>query len=160
MHPADLFEAYWTLHVERGWGPEEIAARGGGTPQFVRRLFRLAHVSPRLIQLYRDGGLKMEHLQAFAITDDHARQEQVYELLSYNRDPSIIRRELTQGHVPATERRAVFVGAEAYTEAGGSIIRDLFTEDRGGFFEDPALLDRLAAEKLERIGSPMKPPRR
>jgi ParB family chromosome partitioning protein len=86
-------------------------------------------------------------------TDDHARQERVFENLSYNRDPSIIRRDLTKMTVPATDRCAIFVGAQAYTEAGGNIIRDLFTEDRGGFFEDPALLDRLAIEKLEGIAA-------
>jgi ParB family transcriptional regulator, chromosome partitioning protein len=85
----------------------------------------------------------------FAITVDHARQEQVFENLSYNRDASLIRRELTRANVAATDRRAIFVGAEAYTEAGGVIIRDLFTDDRAGFFEDAALLDRLVIEKLE-----------
>jgi ParB family chromosome partitioning protein len=54
-------------------------------------------------------------------------------------------------HIPATDRRAIFIGAEAYTEAGGNIVRDLFTEDRGGFYEDVALLDRLVIEKLESI---------
>ena len=53
----------------------------------------------------------------------------------------------------ATERRAILVGPEAYTEAGGTIIRDLFTEDRGGFYEDAALLDRLALDKLEGIAA-------
>ena len=65
------------------------------------------------------------------------------ERLSYNRDASTIRRLLTETHVAATDRRAIFVGAEAYTEAGGTILRDLFTEDRGGYFEDVALLDLL-----------------
>lgn len=53
----------------------------------------------------------------------------------------------------ATDRCAVFVGAQAYTEAGGTIIRDLFTEDRGRFSEDPALLERLAIGKLEGIAA-------
>ena len=66
---------------------------------------------------------------AFAITEDHDRQEQVYESLSWNREPSIIRRDLTRMNVAAAERRAIFVGADAYAEAGGTIIRDLFTED-------------------------------
>lgn len=43
----------------------------------------------------------------------------------------------------------MFVGTEAYTEAGGNIIRDLFTNDRGGFYEDAALLDRLVLDKLK-----------
>lgn len=38
----------------------------------------------------------------------------------------------------------------------GNIIRDLFTEDRGGFFEDSALLEQLAAEKLERIAAEVR----
>jgi ParB family transcriptional regulator, chromosome partitioning protein len=52
--------------------------------------------------------------------------------------------------VAATDRRAVFVGVEAYAEAGGTILRDLFTEDRGGYFEDVALLDLLVTAKLGR----------
>jgi ParB family chromosome partitioning protein len=150
MHPADQFEAFRELAENRGWGAEEIAARFGVTAHVVKQRLRLGAVSPKLMQVYRDGGLTLDQLMAFAITEDHARQEQVYESLSYNRDPSFIRRELTEANVPATDRRAIFIGAEAYTEAGGNIIRDLFTEDRGGYLEDAALLDRLVMEELER----------
>ncbi len=108
------------------------------------------------MQVYREDGLTLDQLMAFAITDDHARQEQVYENLSYNRDPWVIRRELTRTHVPASDRRAIFIGPEAYTEAGGVIIRDLFSEDRGGYFEDAALLDRLVIEKLQRIADDVR----
>jgi ParB family chromosome partitioning protein len=151
MHPADQFEAFRELAEMRGWGAEEIAARFGVTAQVVKQRLRLGAVSPKLMQVYRDGGLSLDQLMAFAITEDHSRQEQVYESLSYNRDPSFIRRELMQANVPASDRRAIFIGAEAYTEAGGNIVRDLFTEDRGGFYEDVALLDRLVMEKLESI---------
>lgn len=153
LHPADQFERFRELSEDRGWGAEEIAARFGMTAHVVKQRMRLGAVSPKLMQVYRDGDLTLDQLMAFAITDDHARQEHVYENLSYNRDPSIIRRDLTKMNVPATDRCAVFVGAQAYTDAGGTIIRDLFTEDRGGFFEDPALLDRLAVEKLEGIAA-------
>jgi ParB family chromosome partitioning protein len=150
MHPADQFEAFRKLADERGFGAEEIAARFGVTSHVVQQRLRLAAVSPKLMQVYRDGGLTLEQLMAFAITADHARQEAVYELLSYNRDASSIRRLLTERHVAATDRRAVFVGVEAYTEAGGTILRDLFTEDRGGYFEDVALLDLPVMAKLGR----------
>ncbi|TKT81022.1 ParB/RepB/Spo0J family partition protein [Aquamicrobium sp. LC103] len=153
LHPADQFERFRELSEDRGWGAEEIAARFGVTAHVVKQRMRLGAVSPKLLQVYRDGDLTLDQLMAFAITDDHARQEHVFENLSYNRDPSIIRRDLTKMNVPATSRCAVFVGAQAYTDAGGNIIRDLFTEDRGGFFEDPALLDRLAVEKLEGIAA-------
>jgi ParB family chromosome partitioning protein len=150
MHPADQFEAFKKLADERGFGAEDIAARFGVTPHVVRQRLRLAAVSPKLMQVYRDGGLTLEQLMAFAITEDHARQEAVYERLSYNRDASTIRRLLTETHVAATDRRAVFVGVVAYTEAGGTILRDLFTEDRGGYFEDVVLLDLLVTAKLGR----------
>lgn len=55
------------------------------------------------MQVYREGGLNLEQLQAFAITDDHAWQEEVFEKLHYNREARIIRRDLTASNVPATE---------------------------------------------------------
>ncbi|MDX8536017.1 ParB/Srx family N-terminal domain-containing protein [Mesorhizobium abyssinicae] len=151
MHPADQFEAFRRLNEERGWGAEEIAARFGVTAHVVRQRLRLGAVSPRLMQVYRDGDLTLDHLMAFAITEDHARQEQVFDNLTYNRDAYIIRRELTRTHVAATDRRAIFIGAEVFIEAGGMIIRDLFTEDRGGFYDDAAMLDRMVIEKLQGV---------
>ena len=87
----------------------------------------------------------------FTITADHARQEQVWEAIQrgYNKEPYLIRRMLTEGKVSASDRRAVFVGAEAYQAAGGTIARDLFGQDHGGWFEDVALLERLVDEKLQ-----------
>ena len=153
MHPADQFERFRELAENRGWGAEEIAARFGVTAHVVKQRMRLGAISPKLMQVYREGGLSLDQLMAFAITDDHDRQVHVFENLSYNRDPSYIRRDLTRMNVAASDRRARFVGVEAYTEAGGSVIRDLFTEDQGGYFEDAALLDRLVAEKLESIAA-------
>ena len=150
MHPADQFEAFKKLADERGFGAEEIAARFGVTPHVVRQRLRLSAVSPKLMEIYRNGDLALDQLMAFAITEDHSRQEAAFERLSYNRDASTIRRMLTETHVAATDRRAIFVGAEKYTEVGGTILRDLFTEDRGGYFEDVALLDMLVLAKLGR----------
>ncbi|MGE4338050.1 MAG: ParB/RepB/Spo0J family partition protein [Pigmentiphaga sp.] len=153
LHPADQFEAFKRLADDHGLGAEEIAARFGVTPQVVRQRLRLGAVSPRLMQVYRDGGLTLDQVIAFAVSEDHARQEEVYDNLSWNKEPYIIRRMMTETHVRASDRRAVFVGAEAYQKAGGIILRDLFTEDEGGYFEDAALLDRLVLEKLEGIAT-------
>ena len=146
MHPADQFEAFRRLAEERGFGAEEIAARFGVTAHVLRQRLRLGAVSPKLMQFYREGDLALEQLMAFAISDDQARQEAVYERLSYDRDAITI----TETHVAATDRRARFVGLEAYTEAGGTVLRDLFTEDRGGYLEDVALLDLLVTARLGR----------
>lgn len=151
MHPADQFERFRELADGKGWGAEEIGARFGVSASVVKQRLRLGAVSPKLLQVYREDGLTLDQLMAFAITEDHTRQEQVFANLHHNREPWIIRRDMTASNVPATDRRAVFVGADAYVEAGGNIIRDLFGEDRGGFFEDAGLLDMLAIEKLREI---------
>lgn len=153
MHPADQFERFAELSRDKGWGAQEIGSRFGVSAGVVKQRLRLGAVSPKLLQVYREDGLTLDQLIAFAITEDHARQEQVFEGLHHNREPWIIRRDMTASNVPATDRRAVFVGADAYVEAGGNIIRDLFSEDRGGFFEDAGLLDMLAVKKLREIAS-------
>lgn len=60
-----------------------------------------------------------------------------------------IRRLLTETSVRATDRRAVFVGVDAYEAAGGTVSRDLFQGDDGGWLENPALLDLLVSDKLQ-----------
>jgi ParB family chromosome partitioning protein len=56
---------------------------------------------------------------------------------------------LTETSVRASDRRAVFVGVEAYEAAAGTMLHYLFQGDDGGWLEDPALLDRLVSEKLQ-----------
>lgn len=156
MHPADQFEAFRRLGDERGLSAEDIGARFGVSAQVVRQRLRLGAVNPELMALYRAGELNLDQMMAFAVSEDHARQAQVVEQLGAHRPPYLIRRAMTEAKVSATDRRAIFVGAEAYGEAGGTILRDLFTEDGGGWFEDPALLDRLVAEKLAMIAEDVR----
>jgi ParB family chromosome partitioning protein len=151
MHPADQYEAFAKLHSEEGMSAEDIAARFGVTAAVVRQRLKLGAVSPKLRTLYRKGDMNLDQLSAFAITEDHERQERVWrELPTFNRSRESILRALSEGEVRSDDRRAVFVGAKAYEEAGGSIIRDLFDADGGGFFADAELLNRLAREKLQR----------
>jgi ParB family chromosome partitioning protein len=48
------------------------------------------------------------------------------------------------------------VGAEAYAAAGGIIMRDLFSEDDGGWFQDMTILERLVGERLTALASEIK----
>ena len=134
----------------QGLGEEEIAARFFINPAVVTQRLKLATVSPKLLELYAADEMTLEQLMAFTVTGDHARQEQVWEALSrsYNKEPYLIRRQLTEGAVRAGDKRARFVGIAAYEAAGGIVMRDLFQQDDGGWLQDPALLDRLVAEKL------------
>jgi ParB family transcriptional regulator, chromosome partitioning protein len=150
LHPLDQFRAFQTLR-EKGLSEEEIAARFFVSPAVVKQRLKLAAVSEKLLDVYAEDGMTLEQLMAFTVTNDHARQEQVWDQLArcYNREPYYIRRQLTEGTVRAADRRTQFVGIAAYEAAGGIVIRDLFEHDDGGWLQDSALLDRLVIEKLK-----------
>src|SRR3954463_1964349 len=151
LHLLDQFRAFRTLREERGMSDEEIAAAFFVSVQVVRQRLKLTTVSEKLLDLYAEDAITLEQLMAFTITADHARQEQVWEAIQrgYNKEPYLIRRMLTEGKVSASDRRAVFIGADTYQAAGGTIARDLFCQDHGGWFEDVALLERLVDAKLQ-----------
>ena len=136
--------------MRRGYPRRTSPLDFGIEPGVVIRRLKLAAVSAHLMREYRDGHLTLEQLMAFTISDDHALQEQVWSNLpSHDRDPRTIRRALSRSHVRGSERNARFVGAKAYEEAGGVIVRDLFDTDDEGYFTDAGLLERLTREKLE-----------
>lgn len=148
MHPADQFEAFKAL-ADSGKGPEDIAARFGCSPTTVQKRLRLASVSPALMAAYRAEEMTLDQLMAFTVSDDHGAQVKLWDgLTEWNRTPETIRRVLTQQHVEADDDKALFVGIEAYVAAGGGVMRDLFDEEHEGYLTDPALLERLAVEKL------------
>ena len=152
LHPLDQFRAFQSLRDEHGMGDEEIAARFFVTPAVVRQRLKLASVSPKLLDFYAADVMSLEQLMGFTIAGDHARQEAVWETLSRgnNREPYQIRRMLTEGAVKATDKRAMFVGLDAYEAAGGIIERDLFQAGGGGYLKDVGRLERLVREKLDR----------
>ncbi len=149
LHPLDQFRAFQTLR-DAGLSEEDIAARFFIGANVVKQRLKLVAVSPKLLDLYADDEMTLEQLMAFTVTDDQARQEQVWEGLahSYNKEPWYIRRQLTESAVRASDKRAGFVGLKAYEAAGGIVMRDLFEQDNGGWLQDAALLDRLAIARL------------
>lgn len=150
MHPADQYEAFKGL-ADQDKGPQEIAARFGCSPAVVKQRLKLANVSPRLIEAYRNEEIDLDQLMAFAVSDDHAAQEQVWAALpQWNHDPHTIRSHLMVANVEADDRRVEFVGIKAYKKAGGHILRDLFQLEHEGYLTDVVVLDRLVIEKLER----------
>jgi len=150
LHPLDQFRAFQAMR-DKGMTDEAIAAAFFVPLQVVKQRLRLVTVSPALLDVYAEDGMTLEQLMAFSISEDHARQEQVWEAISHSwsKEPYQIRRMLTETTVRASDKRAVFVSIDAYQAAGGCILRDLFQDDDGGWLQDPVLLDRLVAEKLK-----------
>ena len=62
-----------------------------------------------------------------------------------------MKRLLTEERIPGASAIARFVGVDAYEAAGGIVLRDLFAHDdeTGVWFEEPALLEKLATGKLQ-----------
>ena len=149
LHPLDQFRAFQAMR-ERGTGEEEIAAAFFVSATVVKQRLKLASVSPALLDVYAEDDMTLEQLMAFTVNPDHERQEQVWAAIaqSYSKEPYTIRRMLTESTVRASDRRARFVGLDAYEEAGGTILRDLFQSDDGGWLQDASLLDRMVAEGL------------
>jgi ParB family chromosome partitioning protein len=150
LHPLDQFRAFQTLR-DLGMSEEDIAARHFVTPAIVKQRLRLCSVSPKLHEVYAEDVMTLEQLMAFSVNGDHARQEQVWDNVSRSGydEPYQIRRMLTEHTIRASDRRARFIGLDAYQQAGGPILRDLFEDDDGGWLQDVALLDRLVNEKLK-----------
>lgn len=156
MHPADQFEAFFELHTQHGMSAEDIGARFGVTPAVVKQRLKLAVVSPVLMRIYREGGMALDQLAAFTLTDDHARQEQIWSRLPYDNSRRQIILMLNEENIEATDRRVIFVGLEAYQAAGGVITRDLFDDEHEGFLTDPELLNQLVEAKLEQIAETVR----
>ena len=154
LHPLDQFRAFQTFR-EQGASEEDIAARFFVGVNVVKQRLRLAHISPVLLEAYANEAMSLDQLMAFSVSTDHARQEQVWAAIktSWSKEPYQIRRQLTESTVQANDKRAQFVGLDAYEAAGGVILRDLFQGDDGGWLQDPALLDEMVTAKLKSMAA-------
>jgi len=149
LHPLDQFRAFLSLR-EKGQSEEEIAAHQFVSVSVVKHRLKLASVSPKILDAYAEDQITLDQLMAFTVNGDHERQEQVFERLAgtHDRQPYAIRRMLTEGAVRASDKRARFIDIDGYIEAGGSIMRDLFQGDDGGWLQDVGLVDLMVSERL------------
>ena len=144
--------------VDEGKGIEDVAARFGVSPLTVQRRLKLSAVSPKLLALYREGGINLDQLMALTLSDDHEAQERAwFDAQSWDRTPAALQRGLTAGEIEAAGNALVrFVGVEAYEAAGGVVRRDLFDDVQSRFLSDAALVQRLATEKLEGLADAVR----
>ena len=150
MHPADQFVAFRDL-ADKGMPATDIAARFGKSEVHVLKILKLARVSSKILKAYRAADFTLEDVMAFTVTDDHKAQERVFAAMAPWQGAREIRAALTENDIAATDKRVKFVTLKAYEKAGGKLKRDLFSDDDSGIFiEDPALLDTLVIERLEK----------
>ena len=150
MHPADVFDAMLAMSGASRTA-EDIGIAFGIEPLRVKRRLKLAKVSARLLNLYREDKANIDQMSALALVDSHAKQEQVWDALpEYQRSAANLRRLLTQEHIDVkNDGVAKFVGVAAYEKAGGVMLRDLFSDHDEGYMQDVPLLEQLAATQLD-----------
>jgi ParB family chromosome partitioning protein len=155
MNPADECLAFSAL-VEQGSDPETIARRFGLTARFVEGRLRLASLAPAVFDALGAGEISLDVAKAYAATPDAERQTYVFEQVGRSymaNNADSIRRMMTRATVGAGDRRARLVGEEAYVAAGGRIERDLFADADEARWLDVALLERLAAERMQELAA-------
>ncbi len=150
MDVMDEVEAFAALS-QGGATADDIARRFGCGVRHVEQRLALARLSPKLKAAYRRGDLTLDAARAFCIVEDHAKQEEVFKALGRHvtHAPSV-RSHLMQGAMRATDRIARFVGLDTYEAAGGRVTRDLFNDEEA-YIDDPALMTRIANERLESV---------
>ncbi|MFM0090789.1 chromosome partitioning protein ParB, partial [Paraburkholderia sediminicola] len=118
----------------------------------MQRHLKLANVSPRLIDVFRDDGMTLEQIRTLALTDDHELQERLWfdAAQAWQRNPAQLRAAITNSEIDVADSNLVaFVTLDAYEAAGGHVRRDLFSDEQNaGYVTDAELLHRLVAEKL------------
>ena len=151
MNPADECLAFGKL-IEQGADVEGIARRFGLTVRFVEGRLRLANLAPVVFAALGAGEITLDAAKAYAATSDQERQAFVFDQLNSSwggAHPDSIRRMMVNATVPASDRRFLFVGEDAYVAAGGRLERDLFEDASQARLLDVAILERLAIEKLD-----------
>ena len=151
MNPADEAQAFAAL-VAGGATVEDVARRFGLTVRFVDGRLRLATLAPVVFGALASGEITLDIAKAFGATSDQEIQARVFEQVSsayYAPNADSIRRMVLSGTVRGSDPRARFVGRDAYIAAGGRIERELFDNDDSESWVDVALLESLAAAKME-----------
>lgn len=155
MHPIDEFVAFDRL-LKNGHSLETVANRFGVTTRFVEGRMRLARLSPKILESFRADEIDLDTVKAYTLTDDHARQEEVFEREGAYGSVWSIKSALTKTKINGSSPIVRFIGLEAYEAAGGAITRDLFSNDDSVMIDDPALAERLAMEKLQAKAEELK----
>ncbi|MGE9553637.1 ParB/RepB/Spo0J family partition protein [Erwinia amylovora] len=153
MHAAEQIASFGTLAAQ-GKTAEQIGTEAGYSTRHVQRMLKLANLSPSLLRLLADDRLTVEQCQVLCLEDNQERQVRVYESVKdgWPELPvNMLKKQITDKEISVTDPRFLFVGREAYENAGGVVREDLFSQQEGEGTADIVLLENLTLQKLEAI---------
>ena len=143
-------------------GIEDILGKPLGIPLFQEQVMELvihagytageADNLRRSMAAWRQGGDMQPHrerIRTLMEAKGYASEfiEQIFEQIQqgHNNAAFYIRRLITEGAVKGNDRRVLYVGSEVYEAAGGVTLRDLFSDDGGGWYQGEGFLTTLEA---------------
>lgn len=149
MTPTDECRAFQHF-IGEGCDLDAVAKRFGVTRRFVEGRLRLAGLADPVFEALAEGRITLDMAKAYATTADQAKQTRVFEqygTYSYT-TPEQVRRAIAGDALKATDPIAKLVGEDAYVAVGGTIERELFSEN-GDRWTDPEIAQGLAAAIME-----------
>ena len=143
MDAVQQFQAFDRL-IGEGHTVHEVAETFSVTVQFVRQRVKLAQLAPEVIAAYRQGRVNLEQMAALTF-GTHSQQ------IAIVAEPYVpgayeLRERLRGKVIRADDPRLRLIGIEAYRNAGGRTITDLFASTEDAVDED--VLDQLVRERL------------
>ncbi len=146
LHPADEIRAYGRM-AGTGSDVPAIARVFGQSEAHVYRRLALAALPAPILDALKAGEITLETAKCFTVAQDEALALDVLAQVQ-GKDVSAwrIKQALQPDAIKSTDRRAIYVGLDAYQGAGGTLTRDLFADEV--FIGDIGLLHQLFTEKL------------
>lgn len=148
LDPADEIRAYGKMAAAHA-PIAQISKVFAVSEAHVRRRLALAHLPEEVLDALKAGTLSLEHAKIMTISGNKEKILEALERATNSRwcNEHDLRNILTPEAVSGTDRMAVYVGEEAYTEAGGKLTRDLFEEQT--LLENPDILHKVFMDRLE-----------
>ena len=147
LDPADEIRAYGRM-AETNADAEAIASAFGVSIAHVKGRLKLANLPDAALDALKAKTINLSAAQKMTTAQDEKLVHEALQAVSEGRLSNVSQLDhfLHPKAIKATDRRALFVGGEAYEAGGGNITRDLFSEDV--FFEDQDVLDEAFAAQL------------
>ena len=153
MHAADQALVFRNLIEKDGMDITGIAARFNTSERQVRRALAIANVHKDILADYRAREINYDIVKTFAGIKDPIEQLTVYRKIqehNWSMNPQAIKSFLSNARESVFSNELLFVGIQAYIDAGGQIEEDLFADKPKDalYAINPDIIKELIDKKL------------
>ena len=148
----ELIVAFGDIMQSRG-SLQDICLAYGVTETYARKMLKIAGLPKQVLTALKNEKITIEQAQIFTLAPSAKRATAVLKELLSDDNPYhskyLLKKAFVEHDMDGDSRVAVFVGLEAYKEAGGTVTADLFSDGSDALINDPELMNTLFVSKLE-----------